>query len=274
MLSQEVEHFVSSKEVLEKTGISRATLNNYIRMGILPRPIVRKPVNSGTKIKNLGYFPQSVMERIEHVKTMKKQGNSMNEIIHILANPPAERTMDVITPSHEGEKGDKVKYRKEDECKFKEELKLTLDDISYPAYLVNFDFELEWINSRAENRILNQIVWRSGSDENRNIFSFFFNWKFHSNVKNWRDLVSFHMAFAKMKYSKTWLAKLYKGITRNEAMVLENIYDEVLTSHGRTISDTQINILKEDGSTERYRVYTIFFKEGMLFVYAPSNRLI
>ena len=34
--------FITSKEVLSKTGISRATLNNYIKIGILPRPVVKK----------------------------------------------------------------------------------------------------------------------------------------------------------------------------------------------------------------------------------------
>jgi hypothetical protein len=29
---------ITSKEILSVTGISRATLNNYIKMGIIPKP--------------------------------------------------------------------------------------------------------------------------------------------------------------------------------------------------------------------------------------------
>ena len=35
----EKQDMITSKEIIEQTGISRATLNNYIKMGILPKPI-------------------------------------------------------------------------------------------------------------------------------------------------------------------------------------------------------------------------------------------
>ena len=53
-------HLVSSKEVLQKTRISRATLNNYIKMGILPRPMVQRPKDSINGVKKIGYFPREV----------------------------------------------------------------------------------------------------------------------------------------------------------------------------------------------------------------------
>ena len=155
MLNQIKDHIVSSKEVLEKTGISRATLNNYIRMGIIPRPVVRKPINGNTTIKNLGYFPFSVIERIETVRDLKKQGNSMEEIIKLLAHLPVEKVDEETTLSYGQNQVDANKDKKDGET-FKGELQLTLEEISYPAYLLNYNFEIEWINSRAENRILNR----------------------------------------------------------------------------------------------------------------------
>ncbi|MFH1630264.1 MAG: hypothetical protein ABIE47_16300, partial [Pseudomonadota bacterium] len=61
-------NWVTSKEVLLKTAISRATLNNYIRMGIVPRPVVQKPPGDFKKTKQIGYFPEAVIERINLVK--------------------------------------------------------------------------------------------------------------------------------------------------------------------------------------------------------------
>ena len=55
---------ITSKEIIEKTGISRATLNNYIKMGLLPKPIVRRPGPEQKGVKQIGYFPASVLERI------------------------------------------------------------------------------------------------------------------------------------------------------------------------------------------------------------------
>jgi len=34
--------WISSLDIINKTGISRATLNNYIKMNLLPRPTVKK----------------------------------------------------------------------------------------------------------------------------------------------------------------------------------------------------------------------------------------
>ena len=267
------EYIVSSKKVLGETGISRATLNNYIRMGIIPRPVVQKPIDGSSTTKKIGYFPVSVIGRIETVKNLKKQGKSLEDIIKLLVELPHESSDEKTTIlSDEAQNIPTEGETRKKPNRFKEELQLTLEEISYPSYLLNYDFDIEWINHRAENRILNQSILLSDSVEKKNIFKMFFNWEFQSNVKNWKDLVSFHMSFAKLKFSKTWLSKLYKGITHNETRVLENIYDEVIASTEKTINDTVINILIKGGTTERYRIYTVFFKEGILFVYSPSDR--
>ena len=73
-------NLITSKEIIEKTGISRATLNNYIKMGILPKPIVRRPGPEQKSVKQIGYFPASVLESILKVKLLKQQGNSMEDI--------------------------------------------------------------------------------------------------------------------------------------------------------------------------------------------------
>ena len=48
------EKLISSKEILELKGISRATLNNYVKMGILPRPVVRTPFDEMRGIRKIG----------------------------------------------------------------------------------------------------------------------------------------------------------------------------------------------------------------------------
>jgi hypothetical protein len=71
---------ISSKDILLKTGISRATLNNYIKMGILSKPIVQTPLDGLKGPRKLGYFPSSAIEVIEKLKRLKSQGLSMMAI--------------------------------------------------------------------------------------------------------------------------------------------------------------------------------------------------
>jgi class 3 adenylate cyclase len=71
---------ITSKDIIERAGISRATLNNYIKLGILPKPIVGPPPSDSRNIKQIGYFPNEAIARIDRVKLLKSRGRSMNEI--------------------------------------------------------------------------------------------------------------------------------------------------------------------------------------------------
>ena len=73
---------ISSRELMRKTGISRATLNNYIKSGILPNPLVKiitKDQEESTA-RRLGYFPKWAPDRVAEVKRLKQAGFSMTEI--------------------------------------------------------------------------------------------------------------------------------------------------------------------------------------------------
>ena len=72
---------LSSLELLQQTGISRATLHNYIALGLLPKPVVRNPGDDPrTTARQIGYFPPEVLERIERIKALKKDGVAMADI--------------------------------------------------------------------------------------------------------------------------------------------------------------------------------------------------
>ena len=48
---------LTSKEIIERTGISRATLNNYISSGLVARPQVLPPNPQDGGAPRIGYFP-------------------------------------------------------------------------------------------------------------------------------------------------------------------------------------------------------------------------
>jgi len=273
MSSFDNHELISSKEILERSEISRATLNNYIKMGIIPKPIVQSPKEGIKEIKKIGYFPEAVLERIDMVKQLKKEGYTMGEIASRFIKIP-------IDESKEHETGSDILFesgvkdgRQDDEKIYDKEFRLHIEEISYPAYLLNYDFEIEWINEHAEEKILKQNVRIIVDKKLRNIFKLFFNWEFHSLIKNWEELVAYHMSLAKIKFSRTWLPKLYRGMSKREMQVLEKLYDETTIFQNHIIKDTNISLLLKDGSIERYRAYNIFFREGILIVYIPNENL-
>jgi len=265
--------WVTSKEILVKTGISRATLNNYIKMEIIPRPLVKKPRGDMKGTKKIGYFPCAVLERIEWVKRLKHEGNSMENIAIQLKGIPINAEQNAAIESKGGERESDFILTDGLDPVIEEPLKLTLDDITHPAYLMNYDFQVEWINHQAEDSIFWQTVSLIKDRESRNIFKLFFHWQFHNRVKNWRDLIAFHMSFAKIKYTRSWMANMYRRISENEAAILLEIYDRVEPFPAHTITDRTIALLMEDGTSENYQVYSTFFKEGIFFLYRHSRFL-
>jgi class 3 adenylate cyclase len=86
---------LNSKELLEKTGISRATLNNYISWGIVPRPQVLPPGPQDGAAPRIGYFPDEIVKRIADIRRLKKEGWDMKRISRHFggadeAPPPAQ----------------------------------------------------------------------------------------------------------------------------------------------------------------------------------------
>ena len=174
---------------------------------------------------------------------------------------------DIGLPARHGDRSDIRKNRRYVEGVYKGALKLTLEDIPFSAYMVNFDFEIEWINQDAEEKIINQKVGQIENGEARNIFRLLFKWEFHSQIQNWKDIIAFHMSFAKLKFSRAWLSRLYRGISDQEIRLLEEIYDETSVDAIPAIQDRDISLLRRNGSIDGYRVYSIFFTEGILFIY-------
>src|SRR3954463_12539533 len=71
---------LNSKEVLEQTGISRATLNNYISTGLIPRPEVLPPNPEDGAAPRIGYFPDDTVERITQIQRLKREGWTTSRI--------------------------------------------------------------------------------------------------------------------------------------------------------------------------------------------------
>ena len=90
---------LSSKEVLERTGISRATLNNYIGSGLVPRPEVLPPSPEHGAAPRIGYFPDDTVDRIGQIQRLKQQGWSIARIAaHLAGGAPVEAAAPAPAP--------------------------------------------------------------------------------------------------------------------------------------------------------------------------------
>lgn len=277
--------WISSVEILEKTGISRATLNNYIKMGIIPRPFVRKPESPGSRAKKIGYFPRSVIERIYTVHLMKRKGMPMEIIVKSLKdedvgkefyepkNHLENQFIQSVQREVNLESEGKIPYSTVNENRGGhdiEGLKLTINEVQCPAFLINQKFEIEWLNKDAEARIFNLDVSMIRESSDRNVFKLFSKMGFLAGDKN-DDLITYMMKFVKHRYEKNLLIKLYNGILGKEVIFLEKIYDRIEPVDSDSLHETYLNICDTDGKITPYHAYHIVFREGIFCIFAPMD---
>ncbi len=288
--------WISSLDVINKTGISRATLNNYIKMNLLPRPAVKRPETTDARARMLGYFPGSVIDTIIQIKELKKQGFSMDAITGRLKESLLNPTIDSGIKSMQEETQSR-NTRAEEEAVLPDEsktdtdanedeappmegppssavfdssrnaLKVTISDIPCPAYLLNNNFEIDWVNPKAEKTLFQKDFHLMKEPVERNIFSLLL--RNRGKKEKIKDILTdFHLRFVKEKIGKSNLDRLYEGMTSHEKELLEAKYDAVEPPRCQAINKMLLNLSDDAGRCFSDCVYYMVFREGTLFIHA------
>lgn len=289
-------NWIDSIELMKRTGLSRATLNNYIRMGFLPRPSVRRP-EGRSNVRRVGFFPIEAMTTIEKIRNLKKEGMSMQEVRAILEKgdtaddrenveriervPDISATADLpfgtagsVHPRVEPSKNTSYPPHPEDLRKNGDEIQLTLQELAAPAYLVNNNFEVDWINRQAEELIFRAPVAQIQEAEGRNVFRLLFeNALPETGDKLTEGLLPLHMKFFRARHPKSFLDKVCEGMGSARISALQSQYERVGAVQGG-LHESYISMLSPSGTKQIFHVHAIVYREGVFFVYAPPEQLI
>lgn len=277
---------LTSKELIERAGISRATLNNYIALGILARPLVKKPEAADEKARQLGYFPDDTLGVIETVQSLKRDGLSMAAIAARLggasAPPPAAPTATPMAPPAR----DAARPVPAPETPATPEtpapakatptptatgVRLTLDRLETPAYMVNYNFLIEWCNDQASEGFFGLTAGLDPEIDNRSFFKLLAN---SAVARNWQDrdeLIRFHLSIAKIRLPKEAFAKLAPEISNADLGLLQSLYDGTRAAQPGMIAETRVNMADARETPKWHNVYATFFREGVLFIHSPAE---
>jgi len=264
------QEWVSSKEIIATTGISRATLNNYIRLGLLPKPVLANPRATAGGPKRLGYFPPSVLDRIEEIRQLKRSGKTIEAIIAMLRGVPTERSAlasfdEKGISAHARERSDERSRPSPNAGGTDDGLRLTFDTERVPSYFIDGSLRVTWMNRAAEKRFFGQEMSDGAAGRGQSIFKLLFHWKMHESVLNWKDLVRFHMSYAKRFIAREEIDFLYTGITRSEADLLREIWEGTAELPETVFRVVRIPLLGSNGLSESVLIHSLAFREGILF---------
>ncbi|MHB8110396.1 MAG: adenylate/guanylate cyclase domain-containing protein, partial [Syntrophorhabdaceae bacterium] len=123
----------------------------------------------------------------------------------------------------------------------------------------------------AENAVFGKPIRPIRDVEFRNIFRLFLSWEFSHFVKNWEQVIKFHMSFYRAKAVKDHIRQMYTGISGREVNYLESAYDSAEPVQSEKIYRSEVSV-ETDGKIEKYLVYTTFFREGMFFLYEKAKK--
>jgi class 3 adenylate cyclase/DNA-binding transcriptional MerR regulator len=267
---------LDSKQLIEITGISRATLNNYVALGILPNPVVRSPEGSDSRATRLGYFDDSAVDMIKQVQRLKKEGLSMAQIADQIgsrksagqqqagqANSPA-LAPDTLSPHDQfGAQGSLNHLSIEQD---------SIESLPGPAYMVNNNMELIWWNEQASKSFFNYDSDLPGELESRNLLKMLFNTQVGADTDHLRELLKPHIAAGKKRLSQQGLMKVYSALDAEQLSILKQCFEEAEPLgkepmvHFPAILPAGYGGVKDPLPCD---LYICFYREGILFTFSP-----
>jgi len=273
---------LTSFEVMAAANISRATLNNYISQGLLPRPVVKNPEpGAPTSARQIGYFPEEVLARLERISQLKKDGYAMAEIakqLEVEGFPaPAKTSSQDISETHEPltetyeqpvTAGTSNVPRAVMASK-SNLLRLTIDHIPYPAYMVNYNFEITWFNEEARTELLGAFESLPADIKERNALSYLLKGRLGRDGANREELLQFYLLLGKGRFSRNDLLNVLTG----QADVTPKQREEPLAElrPNGTLVQLPLNLRLENDEIAHYNVYASYYREGILFIHLPCH---
>lgn len=268
---------LTSKELLSMTGISRATLNNYVALGILPRPHVKAPEKGHGRAKRLGYFPISALNIVTKVNELKREGMTMNEIRTAIADSQSQDTATnskARTPSNDVDMAntqDTPAAKKRPYKVLPVQQSLNLEAVTGPAYMVNNQFEVEWSNEASNDSLFHLEKGLSQDITECSIFPLLLNKEPIRTAVDRDEILRFHLMAAKNRIPRARFYTLGSQMDGKDVETLLRTYDETEAADRAALLHTRVNMAPAGSPASWYLIYASFFREGVFFTYEPSQ---
>jgi adenylate cyclase len=261
---------LTSKEIIEKTGLSRATLNNYIASGLVARPQVLPPGPEHGAAPRIGYFPDDTLTRIETIQRLKREGWSIARIAeHFAAGSSASPAAPAARPSlpatatatASGTATAPPSPAPAARDRIVAGLALSPSDASQPAWLVDAGFGLVWMNPAAGTSPLSPVAGRVAED------SVFRHLLALEEARGRDALLRFHLEAARSRGVPA--TQLFAGLAPEAAASLQARYGEV--PRPAALPLVAQSLLPGTGAAPACWIHAVHFHQGVLFALSDAG---
>lgn len=233
-----------------------------MQLGLLPKPEIRNPGQGGGGARQLGYFPDQALDRVRTIQRLKREGIAMADIVNQLRI--AESAVDA-TPPPEAPSLARAGPRPVPAPT----LSVTVDDLPHPAYMINYNFELVWFNEAARLELLGGFAALPPTSDGRNLLNFICRSPEFAARND--EFLRFHAEIAKQRLSEAAFAKACRDLPSASTHLLRALFAEAPGPTKRAITDAAVSLKEDNGASRSYQAYASFYREGVLFVFAPME---
>ena len=242
---------VSSKEIMARTGISRATLNNYIGLNLIPPPTVRRPEEPGGPTK-IGYFPEWVVERIMEIQLLKREGMRMSQIVlHFMGE---ER--EVLTTAADPKPDLPYPW---------------IEQTAIPAVLVDRDWNITSLNDPAVDLFFDEQIHKVPSLIQQNLFGPFFIGNIQRHFVNWKEIILAHMRVAKGDLTEESLQHLHLKTEVHSRNEVKRLWFEAEPPLDYPFTQQKLILKHHNGKSKHCTLFSNVGREGTLLLYTPAR---
>ena len=265
---------ISSKALIDQTGISRATLNNYIQLGILPKPVVQSLAahadEGGARL--LGFFPDDALDRVQAVQILKAEGLSMAQVANRLSQTDALLDIQPNAELSKPQRAGSATLERQGRSSLNRApsgLSLSLDSLTHPAYMLNYNLELTWLNEPARQDLFGFDAPPARSEQ-RNLLQLLSRSEARLTLADQRALSRLHLQVVSSRVTPEALKKIVMGADPELLPLLDDL-SSVRPTKEQTITETEIVRHNRAGEAIPYRVFAVYFREGILVVHEPDT---
>ncbi len=261
--------WISSRELMEKQGISRGTLNNYIKAGLLPRPVVGGAREGMKGTKKIGYFPPEAAERMERIRRLKENGKSMEEVAAILKAEAGPAVEGPRISREAGGEAQAVSREAGGEVPPRTRRRIPLhgsgEDIPYPAYSINQSLRILWLNRRYKNDFMD--INESLEDRSPRGGETFPGFLGVTWQERWIDsdaVLDAHVAMMKTVFSREGVILSLDGPT-GESMARR--WERLAEREKKFALTVPLKLENREGWTERFLLHGLRLRKEIVFVW-------
>lgn len=248
---------LSIEEVCRQSGLSRITLHNYVRRGLVPKPQLCRDRSESGRYRKRSYLPPAVLERLATIQRLKREGYTLEAIAERLA---LQDQGVVPMPGVRASSGRSPRP----------EIPASVTQIGYPAYMVNRNWDIEWINAAAEELIFNRPISKIPAIEDRHFYKLLFTTEVREIVSDFEAFVKSHLPLVQGDLPPPLQNPILASVGAEHLQWLARAWPTEARAKLGPIEQQEEKVRFRSSPVERYHRVGALFREGTLIIWIPA----